>query len=224
MSSKSDRTSTNRFPMPKTTEEVLGTLRALIDQGSVTRLELLFDEGLIREVRKVENEDLLEEEVSWEAALRNVPDMEEYFSEGAESFQFVVDMMHLIRHYGCHPVQWVTGAGGTDLIDKWLELKERGMPKGNGYLMGIPITELQQLPDETLILCGSKYPSAGPEEIEFAVKTVIDLENKDVQSGETDDRRGNGSGQRAGAVGTLEAASGGLCFPRWSFRGGVRLP
>lgn len=214
MSSRSD-TRTTRLPLPKSADQVAVTVETLIAQGGLVRLDLLFEEGLVRVIEKVSGDVPFEEETSWDGALRNV-EMEEYSSPGAESFQVVVDMMLLISHRRCHPAQWVTGVGGEALIEKWLELDERGMPVKCDQLMGVPLIELKSLPEETLVLCGSRYPDAGPEEVSFAVKTTVELRRYDVQHGKADDRRGNGSRECDSATGEMEAITTALRLPKWN--------
>jgi len=217
MSSKSEnRLIVHRFPLPKKVEELLGTIQALINRGGVVKLELLFEDSLIRTTETVTGDVPLEDETNWDGALRNVGEMEEYYSPGAESFQVVVDMMHIVAHSHRYPAQWVIGVGGEALINKWLELDERGMPGGNGQILGVPLLELKSLPEETLILCGSKYPNAGPDEISFAVKTAVELGNNHVNNGETDGRGRGNTSQRTAATGSMETASTELRIPKWS--------
>jgi len=214
MSSKSD-TRTTRFPIPKTSEQVLDTVKALMTEGAV-KLEFLFEEGIVRVTERVSGDLPFEEETSWDGALRNVENMEEYSSPGAESFQVVVDMMLLVAHRGCHAVQWATGVGGRALIEEWLELEVRGMPVECHHLGGVPLIELKSLPEETLVLCGSRYPDAGPEEISFAVKTTVELRSHDVQRGKVDDRRRNGPSEHAPTIEEMEAITTCLRLPKWN--------
>jgi hypothetical protein len=104
----------------------------------------------------------------------------EYYTEDATPFQVVVDMMQLLHKEARHPTCWVTGLSEQNppLIDQWLEWKERGMPGGTDHLLGLPVRVVDDLPEETLILCGSEYPSADTDEITMAIKTAVEFRSE----------------------------------------------
>jgi hypothetical protein len=147
----------------------------------------------VRVVRMVEDDpEFSEEDVGWDAALRNVEDFVEYASEQASPYQVIFDMMHLVDKERLNCACWVTGIGDENLLDKWFELTERGMPSEGDSIVGLPLYQLRSLPEETLILCGSKYPSPEPSEITFVVKTTLEVRSSD-ESGSTPSREVDGS-------------------------------
>jgi len=168
-----------KYPLPGSVEGIISLMREIMENGSVERIEL--DINLpVRVVRTVDPEDPMMQEVSigLKGALRQV-DFIEYYSEGASPYQVVVDMMQLLHKEGRHPVCWATGLNEQGLLDQWLEWKERGMPAGTDYLLGIPVRILDDLSEDTIILCGSEYPSAEAEEVTLAVKAAIEIRRED---------------------------------------------
>src|SRR6185369_6348363 len=125
--------------------------REVLSSGKVKRLELDTDDANLRALRWVEEDGLQEEEITWEGALRNVETMKEYYSDGAPSFQVVVDMMFLAKNDGLNCLCWAVGAGGLDLMRKWFEVDERALPvRDLSFLLGLQVRTLKSLPEETL--------------------------------------------------------------------------
>jgi len=170
-----------KYPLPGTVESIMTLIREIMEKGSVQRIEL--DVGLpVRVVRSaVAGDPLLEEyDLGLKGVLRQV-ECVEYYSENASSFQVVVDMMQLLQKEGVHAVCWATGPNETDLLEQWLEWKERGMPSGTSRLLGLPVRIVDDLPEDSLILCGSEYPSAETNEISVAIKAAIETRSEDVR-------------------------------------------
>ena len=181
MSSKS-KVRKEKYPLPEDSESIIALVRSILEGGRVQRIELDIN-GPVRVLREVEIEDpdLVEPDINLDAALRNT-EMIEYSSEGAESFQVLVDMMLLAQSKRPYCICWATGAGEY-LIPEWLELEARGMRlMGVDTLLGLPIHRLRSLPDDTLILCASSNKEADPAEVNFAVKTDIEIRSEDGQA------------------------------------------
>ena len=210
-----------RRALPDTTDGICALIREVLSSGigHVKKLELHVND-VVRVTREVDANDLDEVPEDWEFVLRNV-EMLEYSSEGASPYQVLVDMMLLVQHRGLRCIAFCTGDDETGLIDTWLELKDRGMPTGVHELLNLPIHRMNTLPEETLVLCGSKYSNADPTEVELAVKTTIEVRDEkqgDQSSREVDDPVGDGSGGRGTPVGQLALASGGLRRVPWKSR------
>lgn len=185
-----------KYPCPDTVDGICSMVREILSGGMVQKLELDLD-GPIRVQRAVEVEDpdLVEPHMDWDGALRNV-DMIEYYSEGASAYQVVIDVMQVMQKERLNATCWVGGAGGEELLDRWFEFRERGMPTGAELILGRPVHRLKSLPEETLILCGSKYPDADPDEISLAIKFAMELRRShEHPSGKTDDRERTDTGE-----------------------------
>lgn len=185
-------------------------------------MELDHDDTYVRVRRWVEDDGLEEERVTWDGAIRNVPTMVEYYSDEASSFQVIVDMMLLAQEDGLYPLVWITGPDESDLLKKWLEVDRRGLPVKNVQnLVGLPIHRVKSIPEETLILCCSKYPGASPDEITMAVKTTVDLRRSHEPDNKDDGRSGNHPSEHPSAAGQLALSARGLRPVPWSPPGGV---
>ena len=208
-----------RYPLPKTTEDICSQIREILKGRNVVHLELSIDNPIIRVMRQVTSEELEEDSVTWDIALQSIENMIEYSSEGASAYQVLVDLLQLVSAEELHALRWITGAGGTQFINQWLEVKERGMPRHNGLLLGLPIMEITSLPMETLVLCAAQWPNAGPEEVSFAVKTVMELikheERRSDTSSKTIDPVGDIAGKYASTVEGLALTARGLRRVPW---------
>ena len=218
MSSRSDKTRVERYPLPKTIEGICATVRDVLTGGSVQRMELDVGEPLIRVVRVITDVGLEEPDIGWDAALRNVAVMLEYSSERASPFQVLVDMFLLVQQRKMVAACWAAGTGDEGLLGKWLELVDRGMPSELPGLLGLPIHFLKSLPEESLVLCASRYPNPEPNEVSLAVRTAIELRrgyDSEHVASETAHHVGSDSGKHTPTVDQLEIAAGGLVLPAW---------
>lgn len=208
---------TEKYQLPATVDGICALVREILSGGHVKRLELDNDDALARAYRWIEETGLVEDEVTWDGALRNVPAMVEYYSDGATSFQVVVDMMLLAQDEGLHCSCWVVGVGGTDLLRKWFEVDRRKLKVDSiDSLLGFPVYPVKSLPPETLILCCSKYPSADPTEVSMAIKTSIDLgRERDAQVNEDASRGRNHTQECPPATGQLALNPRGLRRIAW---------
>jgi hypothetical protein len=219
MSSRSDKTKVERYPLPKTVDGICSIVRDILLGGAVQRMELDVDEPLIRVVRTITDVGLEEPEIGLDAALRNVGTLIEYSSAGASSYQILVDMYLLVQQRNLIGACWAAGTGDEDLLTQWLELVERGMAPETPGLLGLPLHFLKSLPEETLILCASRYPNPEPSEITLAVRTAIELrrghEPELRVSSSPDDRVGDGTEEHGAAADRLEDATPELFLPAW---------
>jgi len=214
MSNKSEKR-LERYALPGDVDGICALIRKIVNGGSVARIELDNDDPLVRAWRWVAKGDFEENSITWDGAIRNVPGLE-YHSPGATSFQVLVDMMLLAQKEGPYAVLWVTGRGGKDLIFKWLELEERGVPIHDfDQLQGIPLMELKSLPSDTLVLCCSKHRNAEPEEITATIKAAIELRKNNEPFIKNVDQGGNHSQERGGASRGVPPDSSGLRRVAW---------
>lgn len=223
MSSRSEKTRVERYPLPKTVDGICSLVRDVLSGGLVQRMELDVGEPLVRVVRSITDVGLEEPDIGWDAALRNVEVMLEYSSEGASPFQVLVDMFLLVQQKKLVPACWAAGTGDEDLLGRWLELVNRGMPQELPGILGIPIHFLKSLPEESLILCASRYPNPEPNEISMAVKTTVEVrtnhEPERAASSEAANPVGSGPGEHPQAADQLEATTGELFLPAWGQSG-----
>lgn len=188
--SKSSYLQKEKYPCPDTVDGICSLVREVLSKGRVQSIEFSLGSP-VRVTRSVEvdNPDLIEPDLDWEGALRNV-EMVEYYDKDATPYQVVVDVMHLMQSEGLVCTCWVTGTGDVSLLSKWFKFRERGLPMGIRSILDRPVHRVKSLPEDTLILCGSAYPDADPDEISLAVKVAIELGRKDERSSsETDDRK-----------------------------------
>lgn len=214
-----------KYPLPGNVEGIVSLVREILIAGGVQRLEI--DINLpIRVVRQAQEDDATFEEVDigLGGTLRQI-DIVEYYSEGATPFQVVVDMMQLIHNESRHPICWVTGS--ISELPKWMEWKERGMPNSTGALFGLPVRQVQDIPEDVLILCGSEYQSADDNEVTLAVKAVMEqgndnerqVERRGSPIREADDRVRASATERPATAGQLALAAGGLRRTAWIEKG-----
>jgi hypothetical protein len=209
---------TEKYALPATIDGIAALIREVLNGGHVKRIELDTDDSNVRAYRWVEGLGLEEEQVSWDGALRNVPEMREYYSDQSSPSQILVAMFLMAQESGLRGICWVTGLNGPTLLRSWFDIDKRKLSLGEVWdLLGLPIHPLKSLPDETLILCCSKYPSADPTEISLAVKTTIDLRrDRDQAIREAPGRSGNHTEEYSATVSQLAITTGGLRTIPWS--------
>jgi hypothetical protein len=214
MSPKS-RKNVEKYNLPDTVDGICSLVRQILNEGSVERLELDVND-VVRVTRTVEDDDFNEPMTDWDYAVRNIGDMVEYSSEGATPFQILVDMTYLVQKEGLKCVCFVTGHDESDLLERWLELRERGMPTGAEGLLGLSLHRLRSLPEEALLLLGSRYANPDPSEVILAVKTTIEIRSDHEQArGSIDGGVGNNSQVHSPATHQLAVGAGGLRRVPW---------
>lgn len=201
--------------LPQTTEGICALLRDILDNGRVQRVEMDVEDAFLRVVREVEDHELAEDEVTWDGALRNVSVMMEYSNEEAMWAQVLADMFLLAQQERLRAIAWVVGAGEEDLLSRWLEIEKRSLPVTPPIreLCGLPVHVVRSLPEETLILCCSKYTGAEPSEITWAIKTAMEI--RDETYHETTYRSGSDSGERSDSDVVLALSPRGLKRVAW---------
>jgi hypothetical protein len=210
---------TEKFMLPSTVDGICSLIREILNGGVVQRIELDNDDTLVRVRRWVATDDLAEDTVGWDGALRNVQVMREYYDPGATSFQVIVDMFLLAHEEGLKGISWVVG--DTKMIRKWLEVDKRKMPIGHiDMLHNLPVYALKTLPAETLILCCAKNLTMDPTDVVMAVKTAIDFRRDDESEDSTNSHKVGSDPEKHGAtVGGLAITTRGLRRVAWDKNG-----
>jgi len=208
---------TEKYALPDTIDGICSLVREILSGGHVKSLELDNDDSFARARRWSENLELEEDSVSWDGALSNVPVLQEYYSDGAEPFQIVVDMMLLAQQENMYGIGWAIGVDGEDLLRKWFDVDGRKLPVSRiDSLLGVRVKRLKSLPEDTLILCCSKYRSEDPEDIVMAIKTSMELEKEDETRSFKDAGRGRSNPKEHGSTtGQLVLTAGGLRRVPW---------
>jgi hypothetical protein len=216
-------------PLPSTVEGILDLLRSVMSSGVVRKI--VVEEGRpIVAYRDSGEGDLEEEELTLDAALRNC-ELLEYANDTATSFETVCDMMYVLQMNGLHPVCWVTGPGNGEILVRWFQFLERGMPGRHdqmAVLQGFPIKRVKTISEDVLILCGSRYRDGDIVDIEFGVKAGIELrssQDDNTTGREADDPVWNDPGESPPAARHVAPPSGGEPERGWSPKGllGVRM-
>lgn len=217
MSSNSRRI--EKHLLPSTTDGICALLRDVLSQGRVQRIELDVDDTFVRVVREVEDHELAEDEVSWDGALRNVSTMVEYNNENSSWAYTIADMFLLCQQDRLRAIAWVIGAGEDNLLRRWLEIDRRNLPITSPIreLYGLPVYTVRSLPEETLILCCSKYAGAEPSEITLAIKTAMEV--RDAAHHEVTYRGGTDPKECADSDVVLALSPRGLRSVAWEEKG-----
>lgn len=208
---------TKKYALPSTVDGICSLVREILSEGRIKRLELDTEDSFVRAQQWTENTGLEEDAVSWDGALRNVSAIQEYYSDGATSFQVVVDMMLLAQESGLTGVCWATGAEHDQLLRRWFDVDKRQLPVAQiDQLLGLPVRRLKSLPEETLILCCSKYRNSDPEDVSMAIKTSIEFRRENGTPGNEDANRSGSHPQEHGsATSQLVLTTGGLRRVAW---------
>jgi hypothetical protein len=209
------RVEVERYPMPETTEGLCKLVQALFEKGGIKRFEI---DGLVRVTRESEiDPDMTEPNKSWEEALQGLENFIEFNPKNStDPAMVLLYLTNLIERKGLKPVCFAAGPD-TGLLSLWLGLGE--LEIGLEALFGIPVRRMNSLPEETIILCGAPIRDADPTEIEFAVKTTIEVRTKNEErklpSSETASTGRGDTGEYSQTTGPLAAATGGLRKVSW---------
>lgn len=178
MSSKS-KTVVEKYHLPATIDGICALVRETLKGGLVQKIDIEIGKP-VRVVRRVDDDGVGEDDITWDAALRNVEKMIEVNDKS--SAVTLVKMLSMVSAERVHPSGWVTGSQENNLLGKWVA-QESGVPaqysptSASLPLFGYPVHEVKSLPEDTLILCAAPMPSSEPEEVTFAVKTAMALED-----------------------------------------------
>jgi hypothetical protein len=219
MLSRSKKIAVEKHALPATIDGICGLVRDILSGGSVQRVELSLDD-VVRVHREVDvDPQVAEVDLGWDGATRNAQEFIEYYSEGASPFQVVFDMMHMMSTERLHSTCWLIGLDGDHLLAEWLELRPRGLVADVSSLMGLPIYPLKDVPEETLMLCGSKWKNPDPDEVSLVVKTTIEMrrnhERREFPSREVDHPVRDDPGEHPPAADQLAFPPGGFSIPEW---------
>jgi hypothetical protein len=204
-----------RYPMPESIDGICDLVRSIYNVTGVRRLEI---EGQFRVTREKEfDPDITELDKSWEEALQGLDNFIEFNPKNSPDHTTVLLFLsNIVTRKGLRPVCFVTGSD-TGMLSKWLGLGE--MEIGMESLFDIPIRRISSLPEETVILCGAHFKDAEPSEIEFAVKTTIEVrepnETREISSSETSDAVWDNPGGGNQAANHVEVATRELRKVAW---------
>jgi hypothetical protein len=200
-----------RYPLPEDVNGICELIRDILDKGSVQKIEL--DVGdLVRVVRLVEVGDLEESEEGWDQSLKGLEDFEEYNDADATPDGIILHLLNAVADIDLFGVAFITGTNDTNLLGKWLKIPDRSK-----QIAGIPIYRVNTLPEETLVLCGAKFREATPSEIEYAIKTTMEIrhEERKLTGGKITDSGRDNPGRYSETNDQLEIAPGRLRKVRW---------
>lgn len=175
MSRKSDQVLVREnHALPRTKAGISTLVRELLEHGGACERIIIEQGQPVRVWRWQDVDDMEEGATSLDGALRNA-EMLEYTNpnEDSTAAEVVMHMMHILSAESSHPVCWVLGPG-TEALEKWLQLKELGLPVGLKDLMHVPFQHLESLPPETLILAGSAVIEGDVGDIRVAVKAAME--------------------------------------------------
>lgn len=191
---------TEKYPLPTTVEGILSILREVLSGGRVRRIELDTDLP-IKVIREVEtSSECHEPDMDLDAALHKV----EMLECSGEPMEAIAKMTRQLYRRNLFPCCWVIGP--SSLLDTWAHPYEPEFYAGQDYFLNVPVRIIRSLASDTLILCGSQYKNADAEDIDFAVKTSMELRRdyESESSGSTADPVWSGPKKRDSAIGGLE--------------------
>lgn len=104
--------------------------------------------------------------------IRNVP-MEEFETQGDRPHKSLFDMFRLIETRKLMVSHIVCGSKYK--LCNWLGLSLDSVDNASEHmLLGVPLLQLNELPEEAFVVCGSLAKYAQPSEIAYALKGTID--------------------------------------------------
>lgn len=162
--------------MPGTIDEVVESFRAILNSGKVHGVVFTLGQP-IKVYRGVAQEEV-NDISNLDIVLSNV-DIFEYIVDDSHSpADRVIGMCKVLAKDRLNPVCFVTGPNISNMLDRWFQIEETGLPRGLDSLIGLPILRLDSLSERTLLLCGAEDPFADIEDIIIVIKTDIDLKGK----------------------------------------------
>ena len=101
------------------------------------------------------------------ALVREHVKIQEYDPDGeTDSHRQLFDMFSLIAEEGLVVSHVLVGS--VEALRKWVKF-----PRRHTTLLGVPIYPLEQVPNETIILCGSVRHDGEAEDVQYALKGSI---------------------------------------------------
>jgi hypothetical protein len=224
MLNKSDNQShlgREEYPLPPTVDGICSLVRNCLEGGLVQRVHIENGRPVVI-YRELPEGEFDEGGSSIDGVLRNMELLEYapagYASGTASPFEMLFDIFYVIASRGLVPMRFFSGTGGRKLLERWLMLEERGLPpmRNNPTIIGVPLTRLLSMPEETLILCGAPYADSSNEEIALGVKITLEVRDEQPEEiSETVDRVRDNPRERPAGTGKLEEAAGGSSGDAW---------
>lgn len=195
---------TEKYPLPSTIEGILSLVREILSLGRVRRVELDVDLP-VKVVREVDETDLVEPNIDIDSALHKVEMVE--VSSSKTSIETALKMCKQLYRRNLRPTFWITGPG--TVIETWAPVAEVEFCAGQSFFLNIPMMTLKSLPSDSLILCGSSYRDADVGDIQFAVKTSMEVRRdyESESSSSFDDPVWGSPTERNSAVSGLEIST-----------------
>lgn len=151
----------------RTIDEVLNSVRIAITMKGVQRVILDRELDYIRIERQPDvGEPSSGPGLSLNDAVRRLPEhhLAEYIPEGQPSpYEQVFEMFNMVLSEKLFVTHVLTGPAAQ--LFKWVKVPRRAQT-----LLGVPVYRLEELPNTTIIICGSEDRDAEPQNIVFAVK------------------------------------------------------
>lgn len=182
MSNRSNnvRTVLERHLMPATADSIGAAItRILTDPGQVQRI--VIENHEIRVFRSQEDTETQEVELSWETALRNVPQMQELSDDTLAPRHRVSQMLLMVQREALQPIAWVTGSS-PEFLYTWMRADQFYSAR---TFLGIPLVLQNTIPSDTLLLCAAQTKDSDASEVCYVVKSVM---MRGVQDEERKDR------------------------------------
>jgi hypothetical protein len=204
---------TEEHHCPESVVGICSLIRNILESpGKVERFTFEVDQP-VRVYRWVEKNDLMEEEEDSLGVILTRREMAEHLPMDGESpFETIFLMLHRLRMNKLHPVCWVTGPGSSRTLERWLKMNSpiKDSRFNLHELLGLKIERPESIPEETLLLCGSSFERAPVREINYSIKTAIDLRRLGYaeQVSRNDDPRGVDPQERSAATRALEGTRG----------------
>lgn len=164
--------------LPGRVEEIAALLKEVESENSIHRIDL--EMGKPARVWQVVSEDE-QPENGVDHVVREARLIELDGLDGRDPFFTVVRMCHELVVLRRRPVFWAVGK--DTVLAHWLG----SLPGEAQHLLGYPIYEVQTYPMETLVLAGSSVAGADVQDVDVALKAVMEV--MDAQQ-DHDDARG----------------------------------
>lgn len=151
----------------RTHDEVLNSVRTALNIKGVQRIVLDRSVQYIRIERSPEpGETASGPGITLNDAVRRLPEqhLAEYLPDGQRSsYEQLFDMFNMVLEEKLFVTHILTGPKAE--LYKWVKT-----PRRSQSLLGVTVYRLEELPNTTIILCGSETRDAEPQDIVFAVK------------------------------------------------------